>query len=171
MITVPTKNMTHILIKEYEKKKSLDKVYIGHQDTKISEENLEKLKSEYENNKCTRFEGPAYDYYFEHYLKYILKNQQEILGDKKVPIKFTEAGFRTFSEFSLQGKNGEIINNLKSEQINGEFAWFCTSPYLLKNQQEQEPLITCELEKLAELDYRANPIECEKYIEIIGDVI
>lgn len=30
MITVPTKNMTHIIIKEYEKKQILDKIYIGH---------------------------------------------------------------------------------------------------------------------------------------------
>ncbi|AFC69087.1 hypothetical protein MCE_00150 [Rickettsia amblyommatis str. GAT-30V] len=30
MITVLTKNMTHIIIKEYEKKQILDKIYIGH---------------------------------------------------------------------------------------------------------------------------------------------
>lgn len=171
MVTVPTKNMTHIIIKEYEKKGILDKIYIGHQDTKIPQESLEELKSEYKNTQCTSFEGMAYDHYFELYLKYILKNQQENLGDKKVPIKFTEAGWRVFSEFILYGKSEEVLNDLKSDQIKGEFAWFCTSPYLLKNQQEQEPLITCDLETLAGLDHRVNPIDYEEYREIIGEAI
>ncbi len=39
--------------------------------------------------------------------------------------------------------------------------WFCTSPYLLKNQHEQEPLITCDLETLANLSFK------NSYIDII----
>ncbi|WP_227779835.1 hypothetical protein [Rickettsia sp. Tenjiku01] len=83
MITVPTKNITHIIIKEYEKK--------------------------------------------------------QILGKKKAPIKFTEARYGAFSDLILYGENGEVLNKLTADQIKGEFAWFCTSPYLLKNQHEQEP--------------------------------
>ncbi len=171
MITVPTKNMTHIIIKEYEKKQILDKIYIGHQDTKIPQESLEELKSKYQNTKCTRYEGQEYKHYFKAYLEYILKNQQEILGEKKAPIKFTEAGYGAFSDLILYGKNGEVLNKLTADQIKGEFAWFCTSPYLLKNQHEQEPLITCDLETLANLSFKNSYIEHEYYSEIIGDII
>ncbi|XLM34409.1 MAG: hypothetical protein QFX12_03290 [Rickettsia africae] len=105
MITVPTKNITHIIIKEYEKK--------------------------------------------------------QILGEKKAPIKFTEAGYGAFSDLVLYGKNGEVLNKLTADQIKGEFAWFCTSPYLLKNQHEQEPLITCDLDTLTNLSFK------NSYIDII----
>ncbi|WP_241773729.1 hypothetical protein, partial [Rickettsia asembonensis] len=94
MITVPTKNMTHIIIKEYEKKGILDKIYIGHQDTKIQQGSLEELKSKYQNTKCTRYE-----------------------------------------------------------------------------EQEHEPLITCDLETLANLSFKNSHIEYEYYSEVIGDTI
>ncbi|KJW04659.1 hypothetical protein RAT170B_0976 [Rickettsia argasii T170-B] len=71
----------------------------------------------------------------------------------------------------LYGKNGEVLNKLTADQIKGEFAWFCTSPYLLKNQHEQEPLITCDLETLANLSFKNSYIEHEYYSEIIGDII
>ncbi|MCX4079268.1 hypothetical protein N7280_01170 [Rickettsia rhipicephali] len=55
----------------------------------------------------------------------------------------------------MYGKNGEVLNKLTADQIKREFAWFCTpSPYLLKNQQEQEPLITYDLETLANLSFK-----------------
>ncbi|AFC71739.1 hypothetical protein ASQ44_00645 [Rickettsia rhipicephali] len=70
MITVPTKNITHIIIKEYEKKQILDKIYIGHQDTKIPQESLEELKSKYQNTKCIQYEGQEYNkHYFKAYLE------------------------------------------------------------------------------------------------------
>ncbi|WP_016917244.1 hypothetical protein [Rickettsia honei] len=88
-------------------------------------------------------------------------SRTQILGEKKAPIKFTETGYGAFSDLILYGKNGEVLNKLTADQIKGEFAWFCTSPYLLKNQHEQEPLITCDLETLANLSFK------NSYIDII----
>ncbi|KHO02384.1 hypothetical protein JS55_06720 [Rickettsia felis str. LSU] len=124
MITVPVKEMTQILLKEYEKKGVLDKIYIGH--------------------------------------------RQENLGNKQTPIKLINDNDKTL--FSLYDKNGNILHELTAEQMKGEFAWFCTHPHLFKDQDKGVPLVTCDLETLATLDPKPNPIEHEYYLEIIGEL-
>ncbi|WP_341791831.1 hypothetical protein [Rickettsia endosymbiont of Gonocerus acuteangulatus] len=121
----------------------LDKIYIGHQDTEISQDSLEDLQFDID---VAKHKNAPYDKRFEAYLNYILKNQQEILAGRKVPIKLTN------DSFMLYGKDGEILNELAPDQMKGEFAWFCTSKYLLKNYTAKQPLITCELDALAQLD-------------------
>ncbi|QQV75619.1 hypothetical protein H6P87_01182 [Rickettsia tillamookensis] len=123
MITVPAKAMTQIILKEYERKKVLDKIYIGH--------------------------------------------QKEISDGNKAPIKLIEDEGKTL--FSLYNKNNNILHELTVKQMGGEFAWFCKHPYLFKDQCNSAPLVTCDLETLATLDPKPNPIEHEYYSEIIGD--
>ncbi|UZW38500.1 hypothetical protein [Rickettsia conorii] len=88
MITVPVKEMTQIIFKEYEKKGVLDKIYIGH--------------------------------------------QQENLDNKQTPIKLIEDNDKTL--FSLYDKTCNILHELTSAQMEGEFAWFCKHLYLFRGQ-------------------------------------
>lgn len=162
MITVPVNVMTNIIIKEYEKNNILDKIYIGHEDTEIPQDSLEDLQFDID---VAKHKNTPYDKRFEAYLNYILKNQQEILAGQKVPLKLTN------NSLTLYGKDAKILNELNNDQMKGEFAWFCTSPYLLKNEYAKQPLITCDLDALAQLDPKdIFAIEYEEHIEVIGDV-
>lgn len=73
--------------------------------------------------------------------------------------------------FSLYDKNGNILHELTSAQMEGEFAWFCKQPYLLfRGQGKGAPFVICHLETLATLDPKPNSIEHEYYSEIIGNL-
>ncbi|MGX6960300.1 MAG: LYR motif-containing protein [Rickettsia endosymbiont of Pentastiridius leporinus] len=173
MITVPVIEMTQIILKEYEKKGVLDKIYIGHQDIEISLIPLKDLKLYSEEAEKTYKTDPtviktmAYDRYCELFLNYILKSQQENLGNKQIPIKLINDNGKTL--LNLYDKNGSILHKLTAEQMEGEFAWFCAHPYLFKHYPHSGPFVTCDLQTLAALD--PNPIEHEYYSEIIGNTI
>jgi len=178
MITPPAIQMRDIIINAFAKNKASDKIYIGHQDTPIPKHPvniLEALADHYKEIRDEHFkagrltEGNQKDY-INTFLDLNLSKQKVALGEKKVPIKLVNSS-EGGPGFILYGKNGEMLHNLTSKDMEGEFAWFCKSKYLLSNQSNNEPLLTCDLDTLAKLATPAGSIEHDAYIETIGDAV
>jgi len=154
MITPPAEVMRDIIIHAFIKNNAFTKIFIGHQDQKdipimkYQENVLEALIDATSSTKPVEL------------IKYI---------NSKSPIKYIESGKNP--ELTIYGKNGEILDDLKTKDMAGEFAWFCKSPFLLRNQYNAEPLLTCDLDTLAKLATPAGSIEHNYYTETIGDAM
>jgi|GEM_PF-6181296 len=177
MITPPAEVMRDIIIHAFSKNNASEKIFIGHQDTPVSDKSIDVLKLWVDYYKDIKDEktqnGTFRDYdeenYFNALLELNLSKQKELWQGKKAPIKLVKS--KEESAVIIYGKKGEILNNISSNEMEGEFAWFCKSPYLLPNQHSTEPLITCDLNTLARLETPSGVIEHSICIENIGDAI
>jgi hypothetical protein len=70
--------------------------------------------------------------------------------------------------FILFSKNGKKLNDLTQKEMSGEFAWFFETPWFVQNLRQ--PLLTINLQSLAELVHFNNPIEHKVTTEIIGNI-
>ena len=182
MINVPASRMREILIKKITNNGKISDIFIGDHisdiylgDTLIEykSKSLDTLLKNREKMKVSCYD--KFDHmlssYEENELSISLLLQKKYLEEGKIfiPLKIQkEPGSNKFLSFTLFSKNKKILNDLRPQEMSGEFAWFFETPWFIRNLRQ--PLLTVNLESLAGLGGFNNLIKYEAMTEIIGNV-
>lgn len=182
MINVPASRMREIIIKKLTDKGKFFDIYIGDNfsdiylgDTLIEykEKSLESLLKKREIMKLRGDDRSDHTLssYEENELLISLLLQKKYLEEGKmyIPLKIQkQSDNNKILSFILFSKNGKKLNDLTQKEMSGEFAWFFETPWFVQNLRQ--PLLTINLQSLAELVHFNNPIEHKVTTEIIGNI-
>ena len=156
-LNVPTNLMEEIIIKEFEDKRLVNKVFIGDNRTKYPDYNIETAKGYYEASKEYVKTDPARAFVnlmHENLRDLHLLEQRSAIekGEKILPIQVTHSSDGSFS-FIVKDQHDQIVQTITTEQQNGEFAWFFDHGWQFKNIGliGNFQLLTCDLPTLASL--------------------
>ncbi|BFD46287.1 MAG: hypothetical protein DMENIID0002_09330 [Rickettsia endosymbiont of Sergentomyia squamirostris] len=135
--------------------------------TECSEETLEVLTKKLESMQKDDFR------FNNTQLALTIKQQHEKFKKAgiTVPIKITNGeGSNECLNWVLQNKEGKVLHNLNTQDMEGEYPWFFKSPWLWDNRS-CFPIVTCDIKILANLAHFNLPFEHEYQVGTIGDCI
>ncbi|WP_341748511.1 hypothetical protein [Candidatus Tisiphia endosymbiont of Sialis lutaria] len=168
--------MRAILIKAFKAAGQEANIFIGDNTTKCSNETLEDLTEKIEAMKSAGYDKTDRMMcdYNEAQLALDIKRQQEVLEREgvSVPIQVTkEKGYKKYSNWTLQNKAGEVLDNFTPQDMKGEQAYFFEHPWLWHNNSHKVPAVTCTLKALADMGHFDTKVDHECIVETMGSLL